>query len=68
MVIKLNIPKGQTLMLTYYPDDKRVKYYIVTRDKTEKYYLYLVDNNKLTKLKSAVDPTQFKEVYPERYD
>ena len=55
-------------MLAYYPDDKRVKYYIVTRDKTEKYYLQLVDNNKLTKLKSAVDPTQFKEVYPERYD
>ena len=64
----LNIPKGQNQMPTYYPDDKRVKYYIVTRDKTEKYYLYLVDNNKLTKLKSAVDPTQFTEVYPERYD
>ena len=55
-------------MLAYYPDDKRVKYYIVTRDKAEKYYLYLVEDNKLIKLKSAVDPTQFKEVYPERYD
>ena len=67
-MINLNIPKGQVQMLAYYPDDKRVKYYIVTRDKAEKYYLYLVDNNKLIKLKSAVDPTQFKEVYPERYD
>lgn len=64
----LNIPKVQNQMLTYYPDDKRAKYYIVTRDKTEKYYLYLVEDNKLIKLKSAVDPTQFKEVYPERYD
>lgn len=64
----LTIPKGQVQMLAYYPDDKRVKYYLVTRDKAEKYYLYLVDNNKLTKLKSAIDPTTFKEVYPERYD
>ena len=64
----LTMPKGQVQMLAYYPDDKRAKYYIVTRDKTEKYYLYLVDNNKLTKSKSAVDPTQCTEVYPERYD
>ena len=64
----LTIPKGQVQMLAYYPDEKRAKYYIVTRAKAEKYYLYLVDNNKLTKSKSAVDPTQFTEVYPERYD
>ena len=67
-MINLTIPKGQVQILAYYPDDKRVKYYIVTRDKAEKYYLYLVEDNKLTKLKSAVDPTQFKEVYSERYD
>lgn len=67
-MIDLTIPKGQVQMLAYYPDDKRVKYYIVTRDKTDRYFLYLVDNNKLTKLKTAIDPTTFKEVYPERYD
>ena len=64
----LNIPNGQVQVLVYYPDDKRIKYYIVTRDKTDRYFLYLVNNNKLTKLKSARDPTTFKEVYPERYD
>ena len=51
-------------MLTYYPTKDKSKYYIITRDKTDKYYLYSVENNKLTKLKTSDDPTKFKEVYP----
>ena len=60
----MNIPKGQTLMLTYYPIKDKSKYYIITRDRADKYYLYSVENNKLTKLKTSDDPTKFKEVYP----
>ena len=64
MVIELNIPKGQTLMLTYYPTNDKNKYYIITQDKYDKYYLYSVDKNKLTKLRTADDPTKFTECYP----
>ena len=51
-------------MLAYYPENLKSKYYIITRDKADKYYLYAVENNKLTKLKTSDDPTKFKEVYP----
>lgn len=51
-------------MLTYYPTDNKSKYYIITKDKYDKYYLYSVDKGKLTKLRTADDPTKFKECYP----
>ena len=60
----MNIPKGQTLMLTYYPTNNKSKYYIITQDKYDKYYLYSVDKNKLTKLRTSDDPTKFTECYP----
>ena len=60
----ITIPKGQTQVLTYYPENLKSKYYIITRDRADKYYLYSVENNKLTKLKTADDPTKFKECYP----
>ena len=60
----ITIPKGQIQVLTYYPENSKNKYYIVTRDKADRYYLYSVENNKLTKLKTSDDPTKFKEVYP----
>lgn len=51
-------------MLTYYPTKDKSKYYIITQDKYDKYYLYSVDKNKMTKLKTSDDPTKFKECYP----
>ena len=51
-------------MLAYYPENLKSKYDIITRDKADKYYLYSVENDKLTKLKTSDDPTKFKEVYP----
>ena len=51
-------------MLAYYPENLKSKYYIITRDRADKYYLYSVESNKLTKLKTADDPTKFKECYP----
>lgn len=51
-------------MLTYYPTKDKNKYYIITQDKYDKYYLYSVDKGKLTKLRTADDPTKFKECYP----
>ena len=60
----MEIPKGQILELTYYPSDNKSKYYIITKDKYDKHYLYSVDNDKLTKLKTADSPMKFKECYP----
>lgn len=60
----MEIPKFQTIALTYYPTDNKSKYYIITKDKYDKYYLYSVDKNKLTKLKTADSPLKFKECYP----
>lgn len=57
-------PKGEIRILTYYPENSNGKCYIVTRDKARKYYLYLKENDKMTKLKTSDDPTDFKEVYP----
>ena len=53
-------------MLTYYPTKDKSKYYIITQDKYDKYYLYSVDKDKykLTKLRTSDDPTKFKECYP----
>ena len=63
-MIKIEIPKGQKLTLTYYPNENRNKFYIVTKDKYDKYYLYSVDKDKMTKLKTANSPMNFKECYP----
>ena len=65
-MIKMDFPKGQNLTLTYYPNDNKNKFYIVTKDKYEKYYLYSVDKDKdkMTKLKTANSPMNFKECYP----
>ena len=60
----MNIPKGQTQKLTYYPIKDKSKYYIITQDKYDKYYLYSVDKDKMTKLRTSDDPTKFKECYP----
>ena len=51
-------------MLTYYPTNDKSKYYIITQDKYDKYYLYFVDKDKMTKLRTADDPTKFTECYP----
>lgn len=56
------IPKGQIRVLTYKSAEN--KYYIVTRDRLDKYTLYSWNDSKLTKLKTANEPTKFKEVYP----
>ena len=61
MVIVIKIPQGQRQVLAY--KDKS-NYYIITQDRYEKYYLYSVDKNQLVKLKTADDPTKFKECYP----
>ena len=58
------MPKSQTLTLAYYPTKDKSKYYIITQDKYDKYYLYSVDNNKLTKLRTSDEPTKFTECYP----
>lgn len=63
-MIKIEIPKGQKLTLTYYPNENKNKFYIVTKDKYDKYYLYSVDKSKLIKLKTADSPMKFKECYP----
>ncbi len=54
------------IALTYYPDNKKVRYYIITQDKYNTYYLYVVENDKPKRLKTSEDPTVFKEIYPER--
>ena len=58
----IQIPKGQTIVMQYLPDENGT-YYIITRDLMDKYYLYTVNNGKLSKPKSADSPLKFKEVY-----
>lgn len=56
------MPKGQTIVMQYHPTENGI-YYIITRDLIDKYYLYTVNNGKLSKSKSADTPLKFKEVY-----
>ena len=58
----IQIPKGQTIVMQYLPNENGT-YYIITRDVLDKYYLYTVSNGKLSKPKSADSPLKFKEVY-----
>lgn len=58
----IQIPKGQTIVMQYFPNEIGT-YYIITRDLLEKYYLYTVNNGKLSKPKSADTPLKFTEVY-----
>ena len=58
----IQIPKGQTIVMQYHPNENGA-YYIITRDLLDKYYLYTVNNGKLSKSKSADSPLKFKEVY-----
>ena len=58
----IQIPKGQTIVMQYHPNENGT-YYIITRDVLDKYYLYTVNNGKLSKPKSADTPLKFKEVY-----
>lgn len=58
----INLPKGQQIVLTYIKQDNTT--YIISKDKFDRYTLYLINNNKPTKLKSADSPLEFKEVYP----
>lgn len=58
----IQIPKGQTIVMQYLPNENGT-YYIITRDLIDKYYLYTVNNGKLSKSKSADSPLKFKEVY-----
>lgn len=58
----IQIPKGQTIVMQYHPNENGA-YYIITRDLIDKYYLYTVNNGKLSKSKSADSPLKFKEVY-----
>ena len=60
----MNVSKGQTLMLTYYPTKDKRKYYIITVVKTDPRKLLNVDKGKLTKLKTADSPMKFIECYP----
>ena len=48
--------------MQYHPNENGA-YYIITRDLLDKYYLYTVNNGKLSKPKSADTPLKFKEVY-----
>lgn len=59
----IKFPKGQQVSLTYLEQGKPK--YIVTKDKFDKYYLYKVDKDKPTKIKSSDNPLNFKEVYPD---
>ena len=59
---KIQMPKGQTIVMQYRPTENDT-YYIITRDLIDKYYLYTVNNGKLSKSKSADSPLKFKEVY-----
>ena len=59
---KIQTPKGQTIVMQYHPNENGA-YYIITRDLIDKYYLYTVNNGKLSKSKSADSPLKFKEVY-----
>ena len=59
---KIQTPKGQTIVMQYHPNENGA-YYIITRDLLDKYYLYTVNNGKLSKSKSADSPLKFKEVY-----
>ena len=58
----MQIPKGQTIVMQYHPNENGA-YYIITRDLLDKYYLYTVNTGKLSKPKSADSPLKFKEVY-----
>ena len=58
----MQIPKGQTIVMQYHPNENGA-YYIITRDLIDKHYLYTVNNGKLSKSKSADSPLKFKEVY-----
>ena len=58
----IQIPKGQTIVMQYHPTENST-YYVITRDLLDKYYLYTVNNGKLSKPKSADTPLKFKEVY-----
>ena len=58
----IQIPKGQTIVMQYRPTENGT-YYIIARDLIDKYYLYTVNNGKLSKSKSADTPLKFKEVY-----
>ena len=58
----IQMPKGQTIVMQYHPTENGI-YYIITRDLIDKYYLYTVNNGKLSKSKSADSPLKFKEVY-----
>ena len=58
----IKFPKGQQVVLTYIKQDNTS--YIITKDKFDRYTLYLVENNKSTKVKTADSPLEFKEVYP----
>lgn len=53
------------MLLRYYPDGNVNSYFVITRDIAEKYYLYSVNKDKLTKLKTSDNPFKFKEVYKE---
>lgn len=59
----IEISKDHKLVLTYYKSNSETISYVVTKDKNNKYYLYSVDKDKLTKIKTANDPTKFKECY-----
>lgn len=61
-MIDIKFPKGQQVVLTYIKQDNTT--YIITKDKFDRYTLYLVKDNKPTKLKLADSPLEFKEVYP----
>lgn len=61
-MINIKLPKGQRQVLLY--KDKN-NHYIITQDRYDVYYLYSVENEKLIKLKTANDPTKFKECYPD---
>lgn len=58
----IKFPKGQQVVLTYIKQNNTT--YIITKDKFDRYTLYLVENNKSTKVKTADSPLEFKEVYP----
>lgn len=62
--INMDLPKQHKLVMQYYKDGKLI--YIVTQHTMNcTYTLFPVgDNNKLTKIKTASVPTDFKEVYP----
>ena len=60
----INIPKNQIRVLTYKQSSGTT--YIITKDKYDKYFLYLVDKDNLKKLKTSDNPLDFNECYPER--